>query len=490
MIARTFTSCISGFEGTLVTIEAFPQNALPQIQITGLPGTVIQESRERVRASLNFLGFSIPSKKLLVHLSPAETKKSGSHFDLAIAMSLLAVESCFPKDPLETFGFLGELSLDGSLKPIQQLIPLLEPLIHQNSITTILIPSENQAEAALFKSSKIQLCRNLKEAVEICFQGRARSLEPLNQAQVFSKYSAFSFDEILGMSHAKKTLVIALAGDHPLLLEGPPGSGKSRLAYSASSLVPRMDDEALLEVNRIYSFFGENRGNDPYPPFRSPHHSISAAAFLGGGSQKVIPGEISLAHRGVLFLDEFPEFRRDSIEGLREPLQSGEINLHRVSSSIRLPARFSLIAAMNPCPCGYAFSQLKSCSCAPESVRNYRKKLSGPILDRFSLYLWLDFSARSNRVEGFSQNEAQTLIGKVRSYKKEHRILGPMEIKNRFSEEARSTLDKLGDNHHLSFRKFQHFMAVGFTLALLNGRETIKTTDIEEAWSLKTPDAF
>lgn len=475
-----------------MTLEAFPQNALPQIQVTGLPGAVIQESRERVRASLNFLGFSIPSRKLLVHLSPAETKKSGSHFDLAIAMALLAVEGCFPKDPLETFGFLGELSLDGSLKPVQQLIPLLEPLIHRRSISAILVPAENYAEAALFKSKKIQLCRSLREAVEICFKGRTGTIQIPPSNETFPKCSSFSFDEIFGLAHAKKTLVTALAGSHPLLLEGPPGSGKSRLAYTASSLTPRMDDEALLEVNRIYSFFGENRGHDPYPPFRAPHHSISAAAFLGGGSQKVVPGEITLAHQGILFLDEFPEFRRDSIEGLREPLQSGEINLHRVSSSIRLPASFSLLAAMNPCPCGYAFSQLKGCSCSPESVRNYRKRLSGPILDRFSLYLWLDCSSRSNRFEGLSHKEAQLLIAKVRDYKKEYRIRSnlELEIKNRVSDKARSYLEKLGTSHHLSFRKLQHLMAVGFTLALLNNREEISNTDIDEAWSLKTPDAF
>ncbi|MFM8268623.1 MAG: magnesium chelatase domain-containing protein, partial [Pseudomonadota bacterium] len=283
MISKTFSACIDGFEGQVVVLEASKQNMLPQIQITGLANTVVQESRERVRASLNHLGFDTPSKKILIHLSPAETKKTGSHFDFAIAMNVLAAEGFFPAQKIEKCAFLGELNLSGELRPVSHFIPLLEVLIKERKIERIFIPIDNQFESTLFKDERIVHCRDIKEAIGLCFLDT-----PLSTSREAGLRSSHCFlpqtttiDRIVGHENAKRILTIALAGFHPLLLEGPPGSGKTLLSHSAASLLPQLDEEELVEVSRIYSFFGEQREGNRFPPFRSPHHSISSAAFLG-----------------------------------------------------------------------------------------------------------------------------------------------------------------------------------------------------------------
>ncbi|NBX93468.1 MAG: ATP-binding protein [Proteobacteria bacterium] len=490
MISRTFSSCIDGVKGKLVQLEASKQNALPQIQITGLPNEVVQESRERVKASLLQLGFSVPTQKLLVHLSPAGTKKGGSHFDLPIAMSILTLEGFFPTDPIQQIGFLGELSLSGKVRAIRQLIPLLEALLNAPSISFVLVPRENALEAALFESDKIVLCDDIREAIAFCFEKtipRPFSSPP----QIETVYSnSLTLDSIVGLKQAKRSLVISLAGRHPFLLEGPPGAGKTLLAHSCPSLLPPLSQRELLEVSRIHSLSGLERPAHLIPPFRAPHHSISSSAFLGGGSSQVTPGEISLAHNGILFMDELPEFRRDAIEGLREPLQEGEIRIHRISQCIQLPAKFHLIAAMNPCRCGYAGSKLGQCSCSPETLRSYRKRLSGPLLDRFPIYFWLEPAKAHTPCDGYSQTVARQLISKVRSaFDSPH--MKPMEwlkLKGRLDLGGLNWLRQIESHYPVSFRRLKMLLEVGFTLALLEDREHITELDLEEAWSLRPPE--
>lgn len=494
MITKTFSACIDGFEGHLVVLEASRQNTLPQIQITGLPSAVVQESRERVRASLNHLGFDTPKKKILIHLSPAETKKSGSHFDFPIAMNVLTVDGFFPAEKIKNCAFLGELTLSGELRPISQFIPLVEALLKNAVIDKILVPFDNRLESALFSSQRIFHCRTLKEAIGFCFFDTPLENPPLltKENQTKHKSWCFSFDRVIGHDYPKRVFSIALAGSHPLLLEGPPGSGKTLLTHSAVSLLPPLEEDELIEVSRIYSFFGEQRDGNRIPPFRSPHHSISSSAFLGGGRSQIIPGELSLAHRGLLFLDELPEFRRDAIEGLREPLESGEIHLHRISRSVTLPADFSLVAAMNPCPCGYLSSSLKSCSCSPESIRNYRKKISGPILDRFPLYLWME-SVKGNYQKGEPIHRA--LQNKIRDVRLKIRELPSDDfnwstILKRLDQSATSWLSKREHECRVSFRRMENAVRVGLTISLLDNRELISVADLEEAWALRSPESL
>jgi len=492
MISKAFSACLDGFEGQVVILEAFKQNSLPQIQITGLPGTIVQESRERIKASLNHLGFDTPSKKILIHLSPAEIKKTGSHFDFAMAMNVLTADGFFDPQKIEKCAFLGELSLAGELRPVSHFIPLLEALLKHKTIEKILVPSDNRVESSLFKSTKILHCQNLKEAIRFCFYDEIPNhlASPPPQRPLKSQALFPSLEQVLGQSLAKRVLTIALAGSHPLLLEGPPGSGKTYLSHSAASLLPNLNDDEIVEVSRIYSFFGQQREANRFPPFRSPHHSISSSAFLGGGSSQVIPGELSLAHRGLLFLDELPEFRRDAIEGLREPLQHGEIHLHRISKSITLPAQFSLIAAMNPCPCGYSNSNHERCSCSPDGIRNYRKKISGPILDRFPLYLWMETSWAQGKEAPNSLKTTRLQIDSTRLKLKELNLAHGswLNIKKHLDSSSSQLLSQWETKSRASFRRIENLLRVALTVAVLEGREVISKTDLEEAWSLRSPE--
>lgn len=493
MISKTFSACVDGFQGFPVSIEVFKQNSLPQICITGLANTVVQESRERIRASLNSLGYKIPSRKLLVHLSPAETRKTGSHFDLPIAMALLVAEGFFPAEKLRDFAFLGELNLSGELRPVQQLIPLLEALLALGENLKIIIPQENQIEASLLAHERIFTSQTLSEAIKCVFEkGDLVPVKRLAPSLPSKSLGGLTFDNILGQAYPKKAVVLALAGGHPLLFEGPPGSGKTFLSLAAKSILPELDKNEILQVSRIYSFFGETLSQKGEAPFRAPHHSISAAAFLGGGNGKVVPGELSLAHQGLLLLDELPEFRRDAIEGLREPLEHGEILLHRIGQSIRLPADFSLIATMNPCPCGYFGSQSRICQCTPEAVRNYRKKLSGPILDRFPIYLWMESQSSKESSPGYTHQEAKELVLKTRGVLKEKKLLRASydQVLCFVSEKGKKTLKCFEEKGALSFRKSMNLMRLSLTLSLLNQREFVLPADIEESYSLMSPHSL
>jgi len=493
VISKTFSACVVGFEGAPVTIEVSKQNSLPQISITGLPNTVVQESRERIRASLNSLGYKIPSKKLLVHLSPAETKKTGSHFDLPIALALLCAEGFFPSEPLSHFAFLGELNLSGELRPVQQLIPLLESLLKWDKDLKIIIPESNQVEATLLPRDRVFVSKHLSEVIQCVFGNREfTTVKQLLSPAPREPSIEVTLDSILGQAYPKRALVLSLAGNHPLLFEGPPGCGKTFISLSASSLLPVLSAEESLEVSRVYSFFGETIFKVGRVPFRAPHHSISASAFLGGGNGKVIPGELSLAHKGLLFLDELPEFRRDAIEGLREPLENGEIHLHRIGQSVRLPADFSLIAAMNPCGCGYFGCRSRACQCSPEAIRHYRKKISGPILDRFPIYLWLEQSKTRDFSSGFSHQQAKELIQRVRGFLKDENFLRTSyeRILLFFTETTKQSLDSIKEKENLSFRKTLNLMRLSLTIALVENREKIILSDLEESFSLMSPNSL
>lgn len=512
MVTKTFSATLDGIQGAIVQIESVSLTSLPQIQITGLPGEVVKESRERVRACLVNLGFDLPSSKILVHLSPANIKKLGSHYDLPIALAVLAAESRILGVSLEEYGFVGELSLDGRLCFVRGALPLIEILVQSPNIKKVIIPKENEGEGALLNSDKILVAENIKEIID--FLKSNISLRFCSKIPVQTKADSKNiFDQVVGQPLAKRAIQIALAGRHHLLLVGPPGVGKSMLSASAVGLLPEMSQKEFIEVLKVYSASSYNSSGPEIEnltryrsrPYRSPHHSISANGLLGGGSGGVVPGEASLAHRGILFMDEFPEYRRDSIEGLREPLQSGWLHLNRVGRAVSLPARFVLIAAMNPCPCGRLSEGANRCRCSPEKKAQYRKKLSTPILDRMALMVQLASAVDSQSETVFENLSFQSVRDSIgNAYRiQAHRFRssreslgnGQCEVPRDFegfelSPEQEEWIKGYQKKWGLSFRRVNQIIKVARTIADLEGEQKIEFTHLKEAWGLRCFDFY
>jgi len=495
MIAKTYGAALEGIEGQVIQLEAASEGATPQIHITGLPGDVVKESRERVRVCLRQLGFDFPSGRITVHLSPAHAKKQGSQLDLAIAVAVLGAEGVLPASTRE-FGYIGELGLDGKLRAVRGAISLIQAMERMPSLRAIFIPRGNAREAALLKSGKAMVVDSLADVIE-SIEGK-RELSPVPTFNVESEAvtASPSLDRVVGQVLGKRALQIALAGRHHLLFIGPPGVGKSLLAHCAADLLPPLQAEERIELTKIYGAFGDKSISRRV--FRSPHHTISAAGLLGGGTGGIVPGEISLAHRGVLFLDELPEFRRDVVEGLREPLQTGKIFLHRIGHSHCLPARATLIAAMNPCPCGYGIGGNRRCRCPIERVRSYRKRISGALLDRIDLGVVLSVPQKETVIaEGFSHAEINRSIEVAQGVQfRRHGSLhlnGDVTVDEtepfyRLSEHDANWLEDKAQREGLSYRSRHKLLKVARTLADLAGDEPIRSAHLREAWSLRCPD--
>ncbi len=491
----TYSATHRGAEGTVVEVEASLQKSLPSIVVTGLPGDVVKESRERIRACLSALGFDVPSSRLVIHLSPATEKKQGSQLDLAIAVALLCVEQLVvPVVPIEQQAFLGEVSLNGRIRGVQGALALAQSLCQRKGTQTVFFPEENAAEVALLQDPKCRPVHHVSQVLA-ALEGREPLPAPLSKPELPSpKKLPPLLDQIQGQAFAKRALEIALAGGHHLLLVGPPGIGKSLLAQAAPSLLPPLSQPELIQLLK-------NRGTAEVDfsvcasrPFRSPHHSISGAGLLGGGTGMISGGEIALAHGGVLFLDELPEYRKDVLEGLREPLQSGEIQLSRVGARLTFPARFQLIAAMNPCPCGYHLDTQRRCRCAPHKADAYRSRISGPILDRMDICAFLGSSIGKNETPYDSHLKVATRIQVAREI--QHSRYQDLEMLNararvedhagfELGTEQRSWLNHLCSRDYLSFRSLHKTIRVGRTIADLHGAEFIKTEHLHEAWDLR-----
>ena len=497
-----------GINAPLVSVEVHLSDGLPSFHMVGLPETAVKESKDRVRSAILNSHFNFPARRITVNLAPAELPKEGSRFDIAIAVAILAASGQVPLDQLDQYEFIGELALSGNTRGVDAVLPAALGCLHQGK--QLIISRHNAEEASLVDGLQILPCTHLLDISEHLLQQTQlqfwdSSKNTLGQAPDQSSNLASDnqnqLNQVIGQHHAKRALEISASGGHNLLFYGPPGTGKTMLASRLPGILPPLNNQQALEVASIYSVAGKGLRQPIWArPFRAPHHTASSAALVGGGSSPR-PGEISLAHQGVLFLDELPEFSRSVLEVLREPMESGEINISRVAAQVCYPANFQLIAAMNPCPCGYLGSP--RCRCTPDQINRYRGKISGPLLDRIDLQVQVtpiennqllnqQQANHKEQPKGESDQQIQQRICVARERQlnrqgKTNSQLSSEELKTicPLSSEQRHLMDHAITRFGLSTRGFYRVLRVARSIADLAGREQVISEDYQEALSYR-----
>ncbi|MBA2655238.1 MAG: YifB family Mg chelatase-like AAA ATPase [Gammaproteobacteria bacterium] len=493
-VAVTQSRASIGIHAPMVTVETHISKGLPGFHIVGLPETAVKESKERVRSAIITSHFEFPSRRITINLAPADLPKQGGRYDLSIALGILAASRQIPPDKLCDYEFAGELALSGELRPIKGILPLA--IGTKNAGRSLILPFENAAEAHLIKGIKLFPARHL---LDVCSHFLERTILTPHPALPYSapQISYHDLKEVRGQHHAKRALEIAAAGQHSLLLVGPPGVGKTMLSNCLPGLLPPMSEEEAIELAAIQSISGMsiNSTNWAKRPFRAPHHSASCYALIGGGNPAK-PGEISLAHHGVLFLDELPEFKRQALEALREPLEAGSISISRANFQVQYPAKFQLIAAMNPCPCGQYGNHNADCVCLPESIKKYQARISGPLMDRIDIQAELQLLPSSLFINHVNETTSSQIVAeRVRCAReiqtqrtgKPNALLRNKEIENfcGLSQQDEVFIERYMQQQKISARAYYKILKIARTIADLEPSPLIKGEHLKEAFSYR-----